>query len=224
MEESGSIFWARSNAQLDGNRLCLDRLRAHHGSGLRAAGITTGENALAIPDVTRLEDSAKSPVAVTEVADIRVARIAEQENAQSDAAALETEAEKFVPQWVSEAVFYQVFPDRFRNGDLNNDPRRESLEDYSSVPESWALPPGPAIGTPGPTWEQESSQHFYEKGVFDRRYGGDLQGVLDKLDYLEDLGVNAIYFNPVFYARSLHKYDASAMHHIDPYFGPDPAG
>ena len=65
---------------------------------------------------------------------------------------------------------------------------------------------------------------FFEKGVFDRRYGGDLQGVLDRLDYLQDLGINAIYFNPVFYGKSLHKYDGASMHHIDPYFGPDPAG
>jgi len=48
--------------------------------------------------------------------------------------------------------------------------------------------------------------------------------VLDKLDYLESLGINAIYLNPVFYGRSLHKYDGASMHHIDPYFGPDPQG
>ena len=60
--------------------------------------------------------------------------------------------------------------------------------------------------------------------MFDRRYGGDLQGVLDKLDYLSSLGINTIYFNPVFYARSLHKYDGSSFHHVDPYFGPDPVG
>ena len=60
--------------------------------------------------------------------------------------------------------------------------------------------------------------------MFERRYGGDLQGVLDKLDYLKDLGINAIYFNPLFYARSMHKYDGNSYHHIDPYFGPDPTG
>jgi glycosidase len=51
-----------------------------------------------------------------------------------------------------------------------------------------------------------------------------LQGVVDRLDYLEDLGVNVLYFNPVFYARSLHKYDGNSFHHIDPHFGPDPVG
>jgi glycosidase len=67
-------------------------------------------------------------------------------------------------------------------------------------------------------------EDFYENGVFHRRYGGDLQGVMDQLDYLARLGVNTIYFNPVFYARSLHKYDGNSFHHIDPHFGPDPAG
>jgi glycosidase len=60
--------------------------------------------------------------------------------------------------------------------------------------------------------------------VFHRRYGGDLAGVIDKLDYLTTLGINTIYFNPVFYARSLHKYDGNSFHHVDPYFGPDPEG
>ena len=73
-------------------------------------------------------------------------------------------------------------------------------------------------------WEKKVGANFFEDGVFNRRYGGDLQGVLDKLDYLQKLGVNTLYFNPVFYGRSLHKYDAASMHHIDPYFGPDPAG
>ena len=48
--------------------------------------------------------------------------------------------------------------------------------------------------------------------------------MLNKLDYLNDLGINAIYFNPLFYSRSLHKYDGNSYHHIDPYFGPDPQG
>ena len=58
-----------------------------------------------------------------------------------------------------------------------------------------------------------------------RRYGGDIQGMLDELAYIKSLGVNAIYLNPVFYqAPSLHKYDAIMYHHIDPHFGPDPEG
>jgi len=57
-----------------------------------------------------------------------------------------------------------------------------------------------------------------------RRYGGDLQGIIDRLDYLQELGVGALYLNPVFVAPSSHKYDGAAYHHVDPTFGPDPAG
>jgi glycosidase len=60
--------------------------------------------------------------------------------------------------------------------------------------------------------------------VNQRRYGGDLQGVIDKLDYLKDLGITTIYFNPIFEAYSHHKYDASSLHHVDNNFGPDATG
>lgn len=59
---------------------------------------------------------------------------------------------------------------------------------------------------------------------FDRRYGGDLQGVIDRLPYLDFLGVTALYFNPISWARSLHKYDGSSYHHVDPHLGPGPDG
>lgn len=129
-----------------------------------------------------------------------------------------------VPAWAVDAVFYQIFPERFRNGDPSNDPTHASLEFPDVIPKSWKISPWTGDWYARADWERESGDNFFENGVFNRRYGGDLQGVLDKLDYLEDLGVNAIYFNPVFYGRSLHKYDGSSMHHIDPHFGPDPAG
>ncbi len=129
----------------------------------------------------------------------------------------------YVPAWVTDAIFYQIFPERFRNGDPTNDPTRESLES-PHVTSSWKITPWTSDWYQQSDWEQESGKGFYEGGVFNRRYGGDLQGVLDKLDYLEELGINAIYFNPVFYGRSLHKYDGASMHHVDPYFGPDPQG
>lgn len=128
------------------------------------------------------------------------------------------------PAWVADAVFYQIFPTRFRNGDPSNDPTRASLEYPENVPASWRVSSWTGDWYARDQWEQERGDDFYEDGVFDRRYGGDLQGVIDKLDYLKDLGVNTLYFNPVFYARSLHKYDGNTFHHIDPYFGPDPAG
>ena len=129
-----------------------------------------------------------------------------------------------VPAWAADAIFYQIFPERFRNGDASNDPTRESLEFPVVVPESWAVTPWTQQWYGRSDWEKEMGDDFYENGVFHRRYGGDLQGVIDKLDYLVELGVNTIYFNPVFYARSMHKYDGNSFHHIDPHFGPDPVG
>jgi cyclomaltodextrinase len=127
-----------------------------------------------------------------------------------------------VPHWAQYAIWYQLFPERFRNGDPRNDPVHDSLEFPDTVPATWKPTPWTNQWYErDPAWETGKS--FFES-VFNRRYGGDLQGVLDKLDYLADLGINAIYFNPVFYGRSLHKYDGSSFHHIDPHFGPDPIG
>ncbi len=134
------------------------------------------------------------------------------------------DASSNVPAWVADAVFYQIFPERFRNGDPTNDPTHASLEFPDVVPQSWERSSWTADWYARAAWEEESGDNFFENGVFNRRYGGDLQGVIDKIDYLQDLGVNAIYFNPVFFGRSLHKYDGSSMHHVDPHFGPDPTG
>jgi cyclomaltodextrinase / maltogenic alpha-amylase / neopullulanase len=129
-----------------------------------------------------------------------------------------------VPRWAADAVFYQVFPERFANGDQSNDPTRESLESPEAVPENWRISPWTGDWYARADWEQQLGENFFEHGVFHRRYGGDLQGVIDKLEYLANLGINTIYFNPVFYARSLHKYDGNSFHHVDPYFGPNPTG
>jgi glycosidase len=136
------------------------------------------------------------------------------------------------PDWAAHAIWYQIFPERFRNGDPSNDPTRDSLEDPADVPQNWRITSWTKDWYSRDAWETGQDRNdapdvtpdFYKHGVFDRRYGGDLQGVLDKLGYLHDLGVNAIYFNPIFYARSLHKYDGSSLQHIDPYMGPDPKG
>jgi glycosidase len=131
---------------------------------------------------------------------------------------------KTVPEWAADAVFYQLFPERFANGDASNDPTRESLEAPEHVPQNWSISPWTGDWYARADWEKQLGPNFFEHGVFHRRYGGDLQGVLDKLDYLAELGINTIYFNPVFYARSLHKYDGNSYHHVDPYFGPNPKG
>ncbi len=125
------------------------------------------------------------------------------------------------PAWARDAVWYQIFPERFRNGDPANDPTPADMEFPAS--REWHISPWTSDWYALQPWEKAHDSAFY-RNVFDRRYGGDLQGVLDELDYLKALGVNAIYFNPVFDAYSLHKYDASSYHHIDHTFGPDPAG
>ncbi|MCX5796046.1 MAG: glycoside hydrolase family 13 protein [Elusimicrobia bacterium] len=126
--------------------------------------------------------------------------------------------------WARGKIWYQVFPERFRNGDPSNDPT------VADVPETdgkhrWHLSPWTSDWYEEQPWEVKRSTDFYHMGVvFARRYGGDIQGVIDKLDYLKDLGVDVIYLTPVFEAPSLHKYDASSLHHVDLHFGPDPAG
>src|SRR4029078_13589316 len=131
---------------------------------------------------------------------------------------------KTTPDWAAEAVWYQIFPERFCNGDEKNDPTRDSLEFPINPPKSWHPSRWTEDWYSREDWEKEFGPDFYKHGVFDRRYGGDLQGVINRLDYLSDLGINTIYFNPLFYSRSLHKYDGNSYHHIDPFFGPDPQG
>jgi cyclomaltodextrinase / maltogenic alpha-amylase / neopullulanase len=129
-----------------------------------------------------------------------------------------------VPAWAESAVWYQIFPERFRNGDPSNDPTRDTLEFQFPNVGGWRVTPWTGDYYVREEWEKAIGEDFYENGIFHRRYGGDLQGVIDKLDYLKELGITAIKFNPVFYGRSQHKYDGNSFHHIDPNFGPDPEG
>ncbi len=124
-----------------------------------------------------------------------------------------------VPEWSKHAIWYQIFPERFRNGDTTNDPTAAHIR----APKGWEITSWTSDWYQRAAWEQRVGSQF-QNFVNDRRYGGDLQGVLDELDYLKKLGVTAIYFNPVQDAVSLHKYDASYYHHIDRFFGPDPKG
>jgi cyclomaltodextrinase len=130
-------------------------------------------------------------------------------------------AQPHVPEWAKDAVWYQIFPERFRNGDPRNDPTVAELK--FPRPKPWKMSPWTSDWYKLQPWEAAVSNRFYDV-VFDRRYGGDLQGVLDELDYLKNLGITAVYFNPVFEGLSLHKYDASTYHHIDNNFGPDSQG
>jgi cyclomaltodextrinase len=92
-----------------------------------------------------------------------------------------------VPDWVRDAIFYQIFPDRFANGETKNDP--------SNVQ----------------TWGSKPTIHGFQ--------GGDLRGVIDHFNYLLDLGINAIYFNPIFKATSNHRYNTTDYFMIDPKLG-----
>ncbi|HCL89763.1 MAG TPA: alpha-glycosidase [Candidatus Atribacteria bacterium] len=91
------------------------------------------------------------------------------------------------PDWVQDAVFYQIFPDRFYNGNLDNDPR--NICKWGDIP---------------------TRNNFF---------GGDLEGIIRKLPYLEELGVNALYLNPIFKSPSNHKYNTTDYYEIDPSFG-----
>ncbi|MCK9423491.1 MAG: glycoside hydrolase family 13 protein [Bacteroidales bacterium] len=133
------------------------------------------------------------------------------------------------PAWSKNAIWYQIFVERFYNGDPSNDPKAENIRSDTSyiVPADWKLSEWTkdwyATSAQEKNWMKKSGKNFGDILQL-RRYGGDLQGVIDKLDYLSDLGINAIYLNPVNDAPSLHKYDARSYHHIDVNFGPDPVG
>lgn len=105
------------------------------------------------------------------------------------------------PEWAKGAVFYQIFVDRFRNGSKENDP----------LDREYAYIGGHTVAVKD--WEKYPD-------ALDVRcfYGGDLQGVEEKLDYLKELGVDVIYFNPLFVSPSNHKYDIQDYDYIDPHF------
>ncbi|MEN9571983.1 MAG: hypothetical protein RL172_3214 [Bacteroidota bacterium] len=129
------------------------------------------------------------------------------------------------PQWSQQAIWYQIFAERFYNGDTSNDPTLADITVPTQMepPANWAVTPWTQNWYGQQSWEQQLSKPFNETIQF-RRYGGDLQGVLDKLDYLQQLGVNALFINPINDAPSLHKYDARSYHHVDVHLGPDPEG
>lgn len=136
---------------------------------------------------------------------------------------------KQVPEWAQKAIWYQIFVERFRNGDAANDPQFESMLDAMNreqTPKGWKVTPWTQDWYKPDPWFNtfaDTSMNFSSRVQW-RRYGGDLQGVLDKLDYLQELGVTALYFNPLNDAPSAHKYDPAYWHHIDRHFGPDPKG
>ncbi len=131
---------------------------------------------------------------------------------------------KKYPAWAEGVVWYQIFPERFANGDTTNDPTAEKVfTNRKHKPADWEVTPWTSDWYKQADWEKKRGGKFRDH-LYRRRYGGDIQGIIDHLDYLKRLGIGAIYLNPVFEAVSLHKYDASTYHHIDVNFGPDPEG
>ena len=127
------------------------------------------------------------------------------------------------PDWSKDAIWYQIFPERFNNGDSSNDPTKDTLEGtwpFEPI-KSWKISPWESDWYKMQPWESENGMGFYYNAQR-RRYGGDIQGIINKLDYLKKIGINAIYLNPIFESPSLHKYGATMFHHIDNNFGPDP--
>lgn len=106
------------------------------------------------------------------------------------------------PTWAKGAVMYQIYVDRFYNGDTTND---VLSNEYTYIGEH--------------TVKVEDWEKYPATMGVREFYGGDLQGVLDKLDYLQDLGIDVIYFNPLFVSPSNHKYDIQDYDYIDPHFG-----
>lgn len=128
-------------------------------------------------------------------------------------------------QWAREAVWYQIFPDRFNNGDPSNDPPLGSQ--FYAWPHDtlspWEIHPWTSDWYQLQPWEEQNGKDLWYN-ITRRRYGGDLQGIINKLDYLQSLGITALYLNPIFWSPSHHKYDGMMYHHVDPYLGPDPQG
>ncbi len=106
------------------------------------------------------------------------------------------------PDWAKGAIMYQIYVDRFCNGDPTNDVETGEYI-YIGVPVRGVK-----------DWEKPLET--MDVGYF---YGGDLQGIWDKLNYIQSLGVEVIYLNPVFVSPSNHKYDCQDYEHIDPHYG-----
>lgn len=106
------------------------------------------------------------------------------------------------PKWVNEAVVYQIFPDRFA--------RSQSAASIKSLPQlpEWAI---------AKDWDEAVSEDGYINGK--ELYGGDLAGIVEKLDYLQELGVNTLYLCPIFPATSAHRYDATTFDEVDELLG-----
>ncbi|HEX3078147.1 MAG TPA: alpha-amylase family glycosyl hydrolase [Lachnospiraceae bacterium] len=113
------------------------------------------------------------------------------------------------PSWVKGGVFYQIFPDRFYNGNPENDVRNGeyTFQGHDTIHVD--------------NWNEEPKEYYESFGL--DFYGGDLEGITKKIPYLKKLGVTALYLNPIFRAATVHKYDCIDYFHVDEHFGGDEA-
>ena len=127
------------------------------------------------------------------------------------------------PDWMKNAVIYQIFPDRFFDGDSSNNLAQTWARgevDYEYISDWYALPENPEQEEMLSESVYKSTGAWYGDGEWSNEiYGGDLQGILQRIDYLKALGVNVIYLNPVFWSISNHRYDAVDYTQIDPILG-----
>lgn len=125
------------------------------------------------------------------------------------------------PDWMKDAVIYQIFPDRFYNGDKTNDTAQTTSRgdtNYELITDWTKIPENPEQEELHP--EQYPDTAYKGDGVWSNEiYGGDLQGIIKRMDYLKALGVTVIYLNPVFSSISSHRYDTSDYTKIDPILG-----
>lgn len=141
------------------------------------------------------------------------------------------------PDWAKGLVWYQVFPERFRNGNPENDPGAWDVSPLDWEAEWDAVAPEEVERAwnrgriaPGVFGLAQASSGLSMRGsIYTRRYGGDLQGVYEQLEEIKAMGFTGVYLCPVFASRSLHKYDTSDHRHIGPtlahpgtYYDPGP--
>ncbi len=127
------------------------------------------------------------------------------------------------PDWMKDAVIYQIFPDRFFDGDVSNNQAQTWARgevDYEYISDWYTLPENPEqMGLLSKEEYLTSGAHYGDGQWSNEIYGGDLAGITQRIDYLKALGVNVIYLNPVFWSISNHRYDAVDYTEIDPILG-----
>ena len=145
-----------------------------------------------------------------------------------------------VPNWAKEAIWYNIFPDRFYNGNHYNDPifnefgpeafkpnrlhEQNFVEEYkweksNNVISHFDRNRWTADFKEQVIWEKLGEREIDYSLKYARMYGGDLQGIKEKIPYMKELGINAVWLNPVFFSYQNHKYGANDFRHISPDFG-----